>query len=175
MFDVLVVCFGVSCLMILFIECVLVSLMVVVFDKFVVGFGVLLVGLFGGDWDDVFVQLFVWCVQQVEWCDLVFGYVWCNLLLVGWLLLIQFVEVDFLFGVCVVYDSGGCESVLYQQVWIISGCVDVMFGDVLYEFYEGDCLVMWFDQLLIFSNLLLYVVCYVVVICDVFVVGVWSM
>lgn len=55
MFDVLVVCFGVSCLMILFIECVLVSLMVVVFDKFVVGFGVLLVGLFGGDWDDVFV------------------------------------------------------------------------------------------------------------------------
>lgn len=73
---------------------------------------------------------------------------------------------DFPPGARVAYDSGGRESALHQQVWIISGRVDVTLGETLHELHEGDCLAMRLDQPLIFSNPSPHAARYVVVICD---------
>ncbi|WP_423759535.1 helix-turn-helix domain-containing protein [Burkholderia sp. NLJ2] len=162
---------GVSRSMISLIERASASPTAVVLDKLAAGLGVSLAGLFGGDRDDTPVQPLARRAQQAEWRDPASGYVRRNLSPPGWPSPIQLVEIDFPPGARVAYDSGGRESALHQQVWIINGRVDVTFGDELHELHEGDCLAMRLDQPLIFSNPSSLAARYVVVICDVSATG----
>jgi len=157
---------GVSRSMISLIERASASPTAVVLDKLAAGLGVSLAGLFGGDRDNAPAQPLARRAQQAEWRDPASGYVRRNLSPAGWPSPIQLVEVDFPPGARVAYDSGGRESAPHQQVWIISGRVDVTLGDTLHELREGDCLAMRLDQPLIFSNPSSHAARYVVAICD---------
>ncbi|MFP3505393.1 helix-turn-helix domain-containing protein [Burkholderia sp. SIMBA_062] len=158
---------GVSRSMISLIERASASPTAVVLDKLAAGLGVSLAGLFGGDRDDAPAHPLVRRAQQAEWRDPASGYVRRNLSPPGWPSPIQLVEVDFPPGAHVAYDSGGRESALHQQVWVVHGRVDVTLGDQLHELHAGDCLAMRLDQPLIFSNPSSQVARYVVAICDV--------
>ncbi|WP_321808317.1 helix-turn-helix domain-containing protein [Burkholderia sp. BCC1993] len=158
---------GVSRSMISLIERASASPTAVVLDKLAAGLGVSLAGLFGGDRDDAPAQPLARRAQQAEWRDPASGYVRRNLSPHGWPSPIQLVEVDFPPGARVAYDSGGRESALHQQIWVVHGRVDVTCGDQLHELHEGDCLAMRVDQPLIFSNPSSHVARYVVAICDV--------
>ncbi|AOR67203.1 DNA-binding protein [Burkholderia stabilis] len=157
---------GVSRSMISLIERASASPTAVVLDKLAAGLGVSLAGLFDGDRDDEPAQPLVRRAQQAEWRDPASGYVRRNLSPPGWPSPLRLVEVDFPSGARVAYDSGGRESALHQQVWIVSGRVDVTLGGELHELREGDCLAMRLDQPLIFSNPSSQPARYVVVICD---------
>ncbi len=157
---------GVSRSMISLIERASASPTAVVLDKLAAGLGISLAGLFGGDRDDAPAQPLARRAQQAEWRDPASGYVRRNLSPAGWPSPIQLVEVDFPPGARVAYDSGGRERVLHQQVWVISGRVDVTLGDALHALHEGDCLALRLDQPLIFSNPSPRPARYVVVICD---------
>ncbi|KUZ01446.1 DNA-binding protein [Burkholderia territorii] len=138
----------------------------VVLDKLAAGLGVSLAALFAGDRDDAPAQPLVRRAQQAEWRDPASGYVRRNLSPPGWPSPIQLVEVDFPAGARVAYDSGGRESALHQQVWVVSGRVDITFGEQRHELHEGDCLAMRVDQPLVFSNPSSHAARYVVAICD---------
>ncbi|WP_155774720.1 XRE family transcriptional regulator [Burkholderia cepacia] len=157
---------GVSRSMISLIERASASPTAVVLDKLAAGLGVSLAGLFGGDQDDAPAQPLVRRAQQAQWRDPASGYVRRNLSPAGWPSPIQLVEVDFPPGARVAYDSGGRESALHQQVWIISGRVDVTFGDQVHALRDGDCLAMRLDQPLVFSNPTSRPAHYVVVLCE---------
>ncbi|KVT85200.1 DNA-binding protein [Burkholderia territorii] len=157
---------GVSRSMISLIERASASPTAVVLDKLAAGLGVSLAALFAGDRDDAPAQPLVRRAQQAEWRDPASGYVRRNLSPPGWPSPIQLVEVDFPAGARVAYDSGGRESALHQQVWVVSGRVDITFGEQHYELHEGDCLAMRVDQPLVFSNPSSHAARYVVAICD---------
>ncbi|WP_321850048.1 helix-turn-helix domain-containing protein [Burkholderia diffusa] len=157
---------GVSRSMISLIERASASPTAVVLDKLAAGLGVSLAGLFAGDRDDAPAQPLVRRAQQAEWRDPASGYMRRNLSPPGWPSPIQLVEIDFPPGARVAYDSGGRESALHQQVWVVRGRVDVTFGDQLHQLHEGDCLAMRVDQPLVFSNPSSHVARYVVAICD---------
>ncbi len=157
---------GVSRSMISLIERASASPTAVVLDKLAAGLGISLAGLFGGDRDDTPAQPLARRAQQAEWRDPASGYVRRNLSPAGWPSPIQLVEVDFPPGARVAYDSGGRERALHQQVWVISGRVDVTLGDKLHALHEGDCLALRLDQPLIFSNPSPHPARYVVAICD---------
>ncbi|RKU01607.1 DNA-binding protein [Burkholderia sp. Nafp2/4-1b] len=157
---------GVSRSMISLIERASASPTAVVLDKLAAGLGVSLAALFGGDRDDAPAQPLVRRAQQAEWRDPASGYVRRNLSPPGWPSPLQLVEVDFPPGARVAYDSGGRESALHQQVWVVRGRVDIKLGDQLHELNEGDCLAMRLDQPLIFSNPTSHVARYVVASCD---------
>ncbi|KVA12708.1 helix-turn-helix domain-containing protein [Burkholderia sp. AU19243] len=157
---------GVSRSMISLIERASASPTAVVLDKLAAGLGVSLAGLFGGDRGDAPAQPLARRAQQTEWRDPASGYVRRNLSPAGWPSPLQLVEVDFPPGARVAYDSGGRESALHQQVWVVHGRVDVTLGDQLHALHEGDCLAMRLDQPLIFSNPSSHAARYVVAICD---------
>ncbi|KWN10311.1 DNA-binding protein [Burkholderia territorii] len=157
---------GVSRSMISLIERASASPTAVVLDKLAAGLGVSLAALFAGDRDDAPAQPLVRRAQQAEWRDPASGYVRRNLSPPGWPSPIQLVEVDFPAGARVAYDSGGRESALHQQVWVVSGRVDITFGEQRHELHEGDCLAMRVDQPLVFSNPSSHAARYVVAICD---------
>jgi mannose-6-phosphate isomerase-like protein (cupin superfamily) len=62
------------------------------------------------------------------------------------------VEVNFPPGARVAYETGGRESTVHQQVWVMSGRIDIVAGSELHELHQGDCLAMRLNQPLIFSN-----------------------
>ncbi|KWO59025.1 helix-turn-helix domain-containing protein [Burkholderia territorii] len=157
---------GVSRSMISLIERASASPTAVVLDKLAAGLGVSLAALFAGDRDDAPAQPLVRRAQQAEWRDPASGYVRRNLSPPGWPSPIQLVEVDFPAGARVAYDSGGRESALHQQVWVVSGRVDITFGEQRHELHEGDCLAMRVDQPLVFSNPSSHAARYVVAIFD---------
>ncbi len=157
---------GVSRSMISLIERASASPTAVVLDKLAAGLGVSLAALFGGERDDAPVQPLVKRAQQAEWRDPASGYLRRNLSPPGWPSPLQLVEVDFPPGARVAYDTGGRDSALHQQVWVLGGRVDVTLGDALHELHEGDCLAMRVDQPLIFSNPTAQGARYVVAICD---------
>ncbi|KVE94395.1 helix-turn-helix domain-containing protein [Burkholderia vietnamiensis] len=157
---------GVSRSMISLIERASASPTAVVLDKLAAGLGVSLAALFGGERDDAPAQPLVKRAQQAEWRDPASGYLRRNLSPPGWPSPLQLVEVDFPPGARVAYDTGGRDSALHQQVWVLDGRVDVRLGDALHELHEGDCLAMRVDQPLIFSNPTAQGARYVVAICD---------
>ncbi|CAG9200814.1 Transcriptional regulator [Burkholderia vietnamiensis] len=157
---------GVSRSMISLIERASASPTAVVLDKLAAGLGVSLAALFGGERDDAPAQPLVKRAQQAEWRDPASGYLRRNLSPPGWPSPLQLVEVDFPPGARVAYDTGGRDSALHQQVWVLNGRVDVRLGDALHELHEGDCLAMRVDQPLIFSNPTAQGARYVVAICD---------
>jgi transcriptional regulator with XRE-family HTH domain len=157
---------GVSRSMISLVERASASPTAVVLDKLAAGLGVSLAALFSGDRNDTPALPLVRRAEQAEWRDPASGYVRRNLSPPGWPSPIQLVEVDFPPGARVAYDTGGRDSVMHQQLWVIRGRIDVTCGSELHELREGDCLAMRLDAPLIFSNPSSHSARYVVAICD---------
>ena len=143
---------GVSRSMISMIERGAASPTAVVLEKLAAGLDVSLASLFGGEQEGVPAEPLVRRARQVKWRDPESGYTRRNLSPPGWPSPIQLVEVNFPAGARVAYETGGRESTLHQQVWVMSGRIDIVVGSALHELRQGDCLAMRLNQPLIFSN-----------------------
>ncbi|WP_250530326.1 helix-turn-helix domain-containing protein [Caballeronia sp. ATUFL_F1_KS4A] len=143
---------GVSRSMISMIERGAASPTAVVLDKLAAGLGVSLASLFGGEAEGAPAQPLARRRQQLKWRDPESGYTRRNLSPAGWPSPFQLVEVDFPPGARVAYETGGRESNMHQQVWVMSGRIDIVIGDELHALQQGDCLAMRLDRPLIFSN-----------------------
>jgi transcriptional regulator with XRE-family HTH domain len=143
---------GVSRSMISMIERGAASPTAVVLEKLAAGLDVSLASLFGGEQEGVPAEPLVRRAQQPKWRDPASGYTRRNLSPPGWPSPIQLVEVNFPPGARVAYETGGRESTVHQQVWVMSGRIDIVAGSELHELHQGDCLAMRLNQPLIFSN-----------------------
>ncbi|SAL05895.1 XRE family transcriptional regulator [Caballeronia calidae] len=157
---------GVSRSMISMIERGAASPTAVVLDKLAAGLGISLASLFGGEREGAPAEPLVRRGAQLKWRDPESGYTRRNLSPPGWPSPLQLVEVDFPAGARVAYETGGRESTMHQQVWVMSGRIDIVIGDALHSLQQGDCLAMRLDRPIIFSNPTSKAARYVLAICD---------
>ena len=143
---------GVSRSMISMIERGAASPTAVVLDKLAAGLGVSLASLFGGEQEGAPAEPLARRRQQLKWRDPESGYTRRNLSPPGWPSPFQLVEVDFPPCARVAYERSGRESTMHQQVWVMSGCIDIVIGDELHALQQGDCLAIRLDRPLIFNN-----------------------
>jgi hypothetical protein len=64
----------------------------------------------------------------------------------------RLVEARFPPGGRVVFETGGRDVSVHQQVWVLEGAIDVILGEECYRLHEGDCLAMLLDRLTMFHN-----------------------
>lgn len=77
---------------------------------------------------------------------------------------IQIVEVDFLAGPRVSYETGSRDLPVHQQVWVPSRRIQVTLGNERHRLETGDCLAMLLDRPFVYANRTLHPARYVVVI-----------
>jgi hypothetical protein len=82
--------------------------------------------------------------EQPEWTDPASGYVRRDLS-PATRSPIQLVEVHFPAGQRVAYETGQREREIYQQIWIIEGCMEITVGETRWRLASGDCLAMKLD------------------------------
>jgi transcriptional regulator with XRE-family HTH domain len=103
--------------------------------------------------------------DQIEWKDPASGYRRRNISPPGIPQPMQIVDVHFPAGARVVFEQGVRETRLLQQVWILTGSMDITLGTECHSLREGDCIAMHLDQLMIFSNPTAKPAHYAVVLC----------
>jgi transcriptional regulator with XRE-family HTH domain len=91
------------------------------------------------------------CEDQPVWTDPGSGYVRRNLSPAVYSP-IQLVEVSFLAGQRVAYETSTRDVDVHQQVWIIEGAMDVTVGESTWTLATGDCLAMRLDQPIAYHN-----------------------
>ena len=64
----------------------------------------------------------------------------------GWASPIRITEVEFPAGARVSYETAEREVTIHQQVWVLSGQIDVTVGDETHALEGGDCLAMRLDR-----------------------------
>ncbi|KAA1013795.1 helix-turn-helix domain-containing protein [Paraburkholderia panacisoli] len=89
--------------------------------------------------------------EQSVWTDPASGYVRRKLSPVA-PSPIQLVEVNFPAGQRVTYDTGARDAEIHQQVWIVSGAMEMTVGDKHWRLKAGDCLAMRLDGPISFFN-----------------------
>lgn len=95
--------------------------------------------------------------DQPVWTDPASGYVRRNLSPAQPSPL-QFVEVQFPAGERVAYDTGARDNEVWQQIWVISGTIEITLGNAgndsatTWRLDTGDCLAMRLDQPIGFHN-----------------------
>ncbi|MGI4860022.1 MAG: helix-turn-helix domain-containing protein [Janthinobacterium lividum] len=89
--------------------------------------------------------------DQVEWADPASGYVRRNLS-PAVNAPIQLVDVHFPAGKRVTNDSAVRDSEIFQQVWMISGTMELTVGTTRWTLEKGDCLAMKLDSPISFYN-----------------------
>jgi transcriptional regulator with XRE-family HTH domain len=90
--------------------------------------------------------------DQPRWTDPASGYRRRNVSPPSWPSPIQLVEVEFPAGAQVSYDSVAKDVDIHQQLWVLSGQVEVTVGDAKHLLEKGDCLAMRLDQPTAFHN-----------------------
>lgn len=90
--------------------------------------------------------------DQPQWRDPASGYVRRNVSPPGVPQPMRIVEVHFPPGGRVAFDNVGREAIVYQQVWVLEGTMDVTLGEERHRLREGDCLAMWLDRPTMFHN-----------------------
>ena len=89
---------------------------------------------------------------QPRWRDPRSGYVRRNVSPPNWPSPIRIVEVAFPAGATVSYETADREVEIHQQVWVLSGQIEVTVGIETHRLATGDCLVMRLDQPTTFRN-----------------------
>jgi transcriptional regulator with XRE-family HTH domain len=89
--------------------------------------------------------------DQRSWRDPATGYVRRNLS-PSFPSPIELVEVFMPPGTRVAYESGARSSVVNQQIWVITGAIEVTVGDDVHRLATGDCLAMRLDRPTAFLN-----------------------
>jgi transcriptional regulator with XRE-family HTH domain len=90
--------------------------------------------------------------DRMPWQDPESGYVRCNISPMGTEHPMQIVEVRFPAGARVSFENGARGVRVYQQIWILSGALEISIGRERHSLREGDCLAMELDQPTILSN-----------------------
>ncbi len=126
----------------------------VVLEKLAVGLGVTLASLFDAPADagrahggPVSRR-----ADQAEWQDPGSGYLRRNVSPPGVPQPMRIVEVHFPAGGRVAFESGGRESRVHQQVWVLEGTIDITLGAERHRLRPGDCLAMELDGPTMFHN-----------------------
>src|ERR1700674_72796 len=89
---------------------------------------------------------------QPQWRDPASGYLRRNVSPPHWPSPIKIVEVDFPAGARVAYENGSRDPPVHQQVWLLTGRLQVTLGDEQYRLDAGDCLAMLLDRPTVFAN-----------------------
>jgi len=89
---------------------------------------------------------------QPEWKDPASGYVRRNVSPPGIPQPIQIVEVAFPGRARVAFETGNRGALVYQQIWIFEGTIDITWGDELFHLRPGDCMAMQLDRPVLFHN-----------------------
>jgi len=90
--------------------------------------------------------------DQPAWRDPETGYTRRNLSPPAFPSPIELVEVVLPPGARVAYDSGSRVSVVDQQVWVLTGAIEVTVGTSVHHLAAGDCLAMQVDRPTAFRN-----------------------
>ena len=90
--------------------------------------------------------------EQTQWQDPASGYVRRNLSPPEISQPLELVEVKFPAGARVAFENPLQETCVYQQVWILSGRMEITLGNESYQLGEGDCLALKLDQPIMFHN-----------------------
>jgi transcriptional regulator with XRE-family HTH domain len=145
---------GVSRSMISLIERGESSATAVVLEKLAAGLGVMLASLF--DLPAAAGQALSGPVARREdqpcWQDPASGYLRRNVSPPGVPQPIRIVEVHFPPGGRVAFETGGRDTRVHQQVWVLEGAMDITRAAVRHRLHEGDCLAMQLDQPTMFHN-----------------------
>jgi hypothetical protein len=88
---------------------------------------------------------------QSEWRDPESGYVRRMLSPPHFGSPIDLIEVTFPAGARVAYAATRGRE-LHQQIWIISGAIDIQVGDALYSLAAGDCLATKVGEPIVYTN-----------------------
>jgi transcriptional regulator with XRE-family HTH domain len=65
---------------------------------------------------------------------------------------IQIVEVSFPAQARVTYETGARAQIVYQQIWLLEGLIEVTLDETAYRLEAGDCLAMRLDQPVMYFN-----------------------
>ena len=122
----------------------------VLLEKLAAGLGVPLAALF--DAPQPTASPVARASEQPSWRDPHSGYVRRNVSPSGVGSQIQIVEVSFPPKARVSYETGPREPVMHQQVWVLSGAIDIQVGDERHRLGTGDCLAMVLDKPITFHN-----------------------
>jgi transcriptional regulator with XRE-family HTH domain len=90
--------------------------------------------------------------DQLVWRDPQSGYRRRNVSPPSWPSPIRIVEVEFPAGAVVSYETADREVRIHQQVWVLSGRIEVTVGAVTHRLEVGDCLAMQLDQPTTYRN-----------------------
>jgi transcriptional regulator with XRE-family HTH domain len=126
----------------------------VVLEKLATGLGVPLASLFDA-WPGSAVDApspIARSSAQPRWRDPQSGYRRRNVSPPAWPSPIRIVEVEFPAGVTVAYETAGRDIQIHQQVWVLSGQIEVTLGAETHRLDTGDCLAMRLDQPTAFHN-----------------------
>lgn len=144
---------GVSRSMISLIERAECSPTAVVLEKLAVGLGVVLASLFEASPDAPASRSpLARARDQPLWRDPESGYVRRNVSPAGPARAGQIVEVEFPAGVRVVFDSTPRGTAIHQQIWVLTGAMEIGVGDERHLLQAGDCLLMQHDKPISFHN-----------------------
>jgi transcriptional regulator with XRE-family HTH domain len=89
--------------------------------------------------------------DQPQWRDPASGYVRRNVSPPEPQQPMQIVEVHFPPGARVAFETGR-DTRVYQQIWVLSGTMDITVGTERHRLSEGDCLAMQLDSPTMFHN-----------------------
>jgi transcriptional regulator with XRE-family HTH domain len=103
---------------------------------------------------------------QPRWRDPESGYLRRNVSPPDWPSPLRIVEVNFPAGARVAYETGAREVAVHQQVWVLSGRIEVRYGAELFRLGRGDCLALQLDRPIAFANRSRSVARYAVVISE---------
>jgi len=102
--------------------------------------------------------------EQAHWRDPESGYTRRTVSPTGTASPIQIAEVSFPPGARVAYESGGRDSPVHQQVWVLEGTIEVTCGGEPHRLAAGDCLALVLDGPVVYHNPALETARYAVVI-----------
>jgi transcriptional regulator with XRE-family HTH domain len=124
----------------------------VVLEKLASGLGVPLAALFDVPRGTEPPGPLVRHAEQLRWRDPGSGYVRRNVSPPRWPSPLQIVEVEFPAGAHVAYETGARDPVVHQQVWVLTGRIEITLGDERHSLETGDCLAMRLDRPVVFGN-----------------------
>ncbi len=90
--------------------------------------------------------------DQPQWQDAASGYTRRSVSPLCESQAVQIVEVHFPPGGRVAFENGGQHAHVCQQVWLLTGVIDITLGGESHRLHEGDCLAMQLDRPTMFHN-----------------------
>jgi hypothetical protein len=90
--------------------------------------------------------------SRERWRDPQSGYIRRNVSPPRWPSPIRIVEVEFPAGATVSYETSDREVDIHQQVWVLSGQIEVSVGGETHHLEAGDCLALCLDQPITYRN-----------------------